>query len=457
MECYLYTFSKKQNSTKRPGNGVGTLVDINFLSPTDMLNPNIELILDSEPYAYNYAFIWRTQRYYFVSNWTWDAGRWIASLSVDALASWRTEIGQQNIYMIRSTSGNNQYIRDSYYPITNEFTVTSVQTDPLWNISALGDPLQNGTFIIGLVSGNGVPNYYQASYSLLTTFMDFIYSDSFLQTVSDGWSNFDQSWKTRFNPIDYITSLVWLPVSPGTIIETTAKIGYWEAINLGQIATTNFMRTITFTLPSHPQSSRGAYLNYDPYSSYFLTIPRIGNIPLQTSIAKNGTTTLTIEIDGITGQGVVMLKSQGSTYYRESCNIGVSIPLSSVRQAGLDFLSTASAAIPLITNLATGNIAGAGMSAISAAYTMSERLTPQASKIGGNGVIQDSNSCTVTGVFAHVADNSIQDLGAPCFSARTISSSPGFIIGYHADIEIPCTDNELETIKNYIEGGFFYE
>ena len=97
MECYLYTFSKKQNSTKIPTNG--TLFDINFLSPTDMLNPNIELILDSEPYAYNYAYIWRTHRYYFVSNWTWDAGRWIASLSVDALASWRTEIGKQNIFM----------------------------------------------------------------------------------------------------------------------------------------------------------------------------------------------------------------------------------------------------------------------------------------------------------------------------------------------------------------------
>ena len=47
MECYLYTFSKKQNSTKIPTNG--TLFDINFLSPTDMLNPNIELILDHTP------------------------------------------------------------------------------------------------------------------------------------------------------------------------------------------------------------------------------------------------------------------------------------------------------------------------------------------------------------------------------------------------------------------------
>ena len=30
-------------------------------------------------------------------------------------------------------------------------------------------------------------------------------------------------------------------------------------------------------------------------------------------------------------------------------------------------------------------------------------------------------------------------------------------MGYHADIEIPCTDIELESIRNYIEGGFFYE
>lgn len=457
MECYLYTFSKKQNSTKRPGDGVGTLVDINFLSPTDMLNPNIELILDSEPYAYNYAFIWRTQRYYFVSNWTWDAGRWIASLSVDALASWRTEIGNQNIYVLRATTGANHYIKDPYYPITNQVTVSDVTTSDLWNLSNIGIPLSNGTFVVGVVSDSGIPNYYMANYSMLSKFIDFLYSDEFLRTVSDGWSEFDQSWKTRFNPLEYITSIIWLPLTQSTILETQVKVGYWNATSLGTLPNTNFWRSVTFKVPNHPQSSPRTYLNYEPFSNYYIHIPRIGLISLPANMARNGTNTLRVEIDGVTGKGLFTIASSAGVYYRESCNIGVPIPLSGVRQAELDSIYLATSLMPIVTNAATMNIAGTGMAAISAAYNISQHLTPQSSSIGGSGIISEANACTVYGVFNNITATSIPDLGSPVYATKTISSVPGFIIGYHADIEIPCTDNELETIKNYIEGGFFYE
>lgn len=457
MECYLYTFSKKQNSTKRPGDGVGTLVDINFLSPTDMLNPNIELILDSEPYAYNYAFIWRTQRYYFVSNWTWDAGRWIASLSVDALASWRTEIGNQNIYVLRATTGANHYIKDPYYPITNSIETKITTTDNLWTLSDIGLPLQNGLFIIGLVSASGLPTYYSANYNIFTRFMDFIFSDEFLRTVSSGWSQFDESWKTRFNPLEYITSVVWLPLDPGIILETPTKIGYWDAIALGYLADTSIMRFVNFTVPDHPQSSPRIYLNYEPFSSYSINVPRIGILDLPSEFVRQGTNTLTVKIDGITGRGVITIASKAGTYYRENCNIGIQIPLSGVRQMNLDSMYLASQMLPMVTNIATGNIAGFGLSAISASYNISQRLTPHSSTIGGGGVIDESKACSVISTFRKITSTSIPDLGSPVYAAKTISSIPGFIIGYHADIEIPCTDNELETIKNYIEGGFFYE
>lgn len=455
MECYLYTFSKKQNSTKIPTNG--TLFDINFLSPTDMLNPNIELILDSEPYAYNYAYIWRTHRYYFVSNWTWDAGRWIASLSVDALASWRTEIGKQNIYVLRAYSGANHYIKDPYYPITNNITVDNQSTDDLWTLSQIGLPLNNGTFVIGLVSDSGIPTYYMADYSRLTRFIDFIYSDEFLRTVSEGWSQFDQSWKTRFNPIDYITSIIWLPLTQSIIMDTPAKIGYWDAVALGAMVGTEFMRTVTFSLPDHPQSTPRAYLNYEPYSNYSIYVPRVGIIQLPSDLARQGNNTLTVRIDGVTGRGVITITSNAGTYYKESCTIGVPIPLSGVRQASLDSILLTTSLLPMVTNLATGNIAGAGLSAVSASYNISQRLTPQSSSIGGSGIIDEGNACIVNSVFRHITSTSIPDLGSPVYAARTINTMSGFIMGYHADIEIPCTDIELESIKNYIEGGFFYE
>ena len=457
MECYLYTYSKKQNSTKRPGNGEGTLVDINFLSPADMLNPNIELILDSEPYAYNYAFIWRTQRYYFISNWTWESGRWVASFSIDALASWKTQIGQQNIYVLRATSGANHNIKDPYYPITNQITTDITTTNDLWTLSDIGMPLQNGLFIIGLVSASGLPAYYSADYNMFKSFMDFIFSDEFLRTVSSGWSQFDESWKTRFNPLEYITSVIWLPLDPGTILETPTNIGYWGAKSLGYLVDTSIIRSVNFTVPNHPQSTPRTYLNYEPFSSYAINVPRIGIIDLPSEFVRQGTNTLTVKIDGITGRGIVTISSKAGYYYRESCNIGIQIPLSGVRQMNLDSMYLASQMIPMVSNLLTGNVAGFGLSAISASYNISNRLTPHSSSIGGAGIIDEPKACSVISIFRHITSTSIPDLGAPVYATRTISSIPGFIIGYHADIEIPCTDNELETIKNYIEGGFFYE
>ena len=97
----------------------------------------------------------------------------------------------------------------------------------LRNLSDVGTPLQNGLFIVGLVSASGLPTYYGADFNMFKNFMDFIFSDEFLRTVSSGWSQFDESWKTKFNPLEYITSVIWLPLAPGTLL-SLQKIIHFE-------------------------------------------------------------------------------------------------------------------------------------------------------------------------------------------------------------------------------------
>ena len=84
----FYTFSKNPNSTKQP-NGDGTIYSCNLIEPCSVVNPVIALAIQTKPYGFNYAKIPEFGRFYFVNDWTYSGGRWIATLNVDVLASWK--------------------------------------------------------------------------------------------------------------------------------------------------------------------------------------------------------------------------------------------------------------------------------------------------------------------------------------------------------------------------------
>lgn len=86
----FFSFSKKMNSTSQPSGGLVTSCDLK--RGTDVLNPQI-IINRRDMSNYNYAYIPAFSRYYWINNWSVDGGLWYGALSVDALASWKAEIG----------------------------------------------------------------------------------------------------------------------------------------------------------------------------------------------------------------------------------------------------------------------------------------------------------------------------------------------------------------------------
>ena len=94
----LYTLSKRDNSTKRP-TGNGTQFSCIIKSGSGILHPTISLDLGktNDPSQYNYAYIPDFDRYYFIEEWYFDRALWTASLKVDVLATYKTEIGNSNL------------------------------------------------------------------------------------------------------------------------------------------------------------------------------------------------------------------------------------------------------------------------------------------------------------------------------------------------------------------------
>ena len=111
----FYTFSKKENSTKRP-TGAGTVLSCNIKSRSSIVNPFIEL--KTNPTAFNYCYIPSFNRYYYISDITFDSGLWLVTCRIDVLATYKTEIGNTSMYILRSSERSNGEIVDTLFPTT---------------------------------------------------------------------------------------------------------------------------------------------------------------------------------------------------------------------------------------------------------------------------------------------------------------------------------------------------
>ena len=78
----LYKFTKKTNSTARPGTPYMTL-DCAIKTPSSILRPYIDIATESDLSAVNYAYIPDYERYYFVNDIVYNRGLWELSMVVD--------------------------------------------------------------------------------------------------------------------------------------------------------------------------------------------------------------------------------------------------------------------------------------------------------------------------------------------------------------------------------------
>ena len=89
----FYTFSKRDNSTKRP-TGSGTSLQCEIRYESSILNPVLQInTVISNPSNLNYAYIPEFNRYYWINDWSYDRGFWIVRMSVDVLATYKDQIG----------------------------------------------------------------------------------------------------------------------------------------------------------------------------------------------------------------------------------------------------------------------------------------------------------------------------------------------------------------------------
>ena len=460
----FFTFSKRDNSTAQPS-GSGTSLNCKLRFDCSILTPQLQLTGPiSNPSSLNYAYISDFGRYYWVTDWSYDTGFWNASLKVDVLATYKTAIGTSSLYVLRSASAYNQYLNDAQYPTRSDGYTTTSQGSALTCIEDSNMTLNGGScYVIGIQNGdsynNGGINYYAMSNQAFANLLTFMFDTATFLNATDISVELQ---KELVNPMQYITSIMWLPfdlVSSSLTSARTLKFGYWTAPSTVYGYLIN-RRTISFstsiTLPVHPQAAtKGLYMNSAPYTRHQLNFYSFGSIPIDPShFVSAHNMPVILYVDLYTGAGKLLVSGPtGNVIYRANGMVGAPSQVSQVTQ---NIVSAGLSVVGGAVGLAYGNVVGYAQGIISGI----ENIMPQRQTTGAVGSSVDWETQglpMVTTTFYSQSDSDVTNLGRPLCERRQISTLSGYVVVENGDIDSSATLPESNDIRAYLEGGFFYE
>ena len=470
MQVTLYEFVKRENSTKRPTASTPSEVTGCVLKEaTSIIRPTLVFTGLGNPTRFNYLYIEELGgRYYFIEDWVSVQNRWECNCTVDVLASFKTEIGNSTEYVLRSSAEKDTYVVDTTYPTKADVeTMTYYLTHDL-NPGPNG--LNGGTYVIGCIDHD--PDAYGAVCYYIFTAADFrtLVSHLFDGSLIDGQYTDLDLIKANLNPIQYIVSVKWFP--PGVSFsrleedrKDSISLGWYTVLcTCYKLTYTSSFISQTVELPKHPQAGTvGKYLNGSPFTRYSIVYMPFGEVVVDpAAFVTDEKLRLYIRIDAITGVGTLSLNT-GETalagFSPVKADVGVDIKLA---QVASDFVGTATSAIGgiagAISGFITGNVAGGIAGVSNAVGNFVDNMLPQMSSVGGVGGVTDlATSPIIKAQFIKIVQTDNTRLGSPLCKVRRISAIPGFIKVHDADFRASCTAQENVMIKDYMEGGFFYE
>lgn len=468
MIVTLHKFSKRQNSTALPPANTGKNFSCQLKDETSFINPVLKFDPTTlvtgvfSPSAYNYAEINYWQRFYYITDWKYINGVWEAYLTVDVLASFRSEIGNTTAYIIRSANSYNGDIIDTFYPAKTNVSINKTSVACAW----YGVAPSGGSYVLGIINYDnankiGALNYFALTSSQLASLLNYLFTNNIF--VSSSITEIGEGlYKSLFNPFQYIVSCMWFPFAIESFGSNVAdmKVGYWSTGITGVVVSYLSQKTfVTATIPNHPQISRGAYLNHAPYSRHTLYIPPFGSIPIDTNFLTIGRYLYSaVLVDHITGQATIRISLTQSSSYTDEYNIAcersgmIGVPIQ-LAQVMTDYVNTLSSVSDVVSSALSLNIGGIFKGLTSAV----ESQMPKVSTSGANGsFVETIQYPQLISEFLNIVDENNTEFGRPLCANRQISAIPGYIECGENDHSFSGTKAENEEINRYLQQGFFY-
>ena len=390
------TFSKtnkKINSTKLPvaaASDIALTVElkdvVNLFTPTLIISSDVFMSGGQivNPMPYNYCYLPDFNRYYFVRSWSWILGRWECALEVDVMASFKTEIGNSTCMVLRSASNYDPDIIDTKYPTKIEQsgllqTKVDFSNTSIWNTNIKTAAITDGFYVISVVNSDnsavGGVSYYAFSAGAMAELMNKLFSAPTWMNISDANISADMQ-KMLFNPMQYITSCMWIPRGFDTTGNTaihTLPLGWWSLTltsSFYRVEVSSSAIEVSYSggMAYHPQynASKRRWVGMSPFTTAAVYVPPFGFIALDTTkIYRAKDIVIKVRIDVLTGRGTLYISTtydvggvtyNGGVIYTTVAQVGVPV---SIAQMALnwDALSNASTWVMAAgVSLATGGL-----------------------------------------------------------------------------------------------------
>ena len=458
MNITLFSnFSKRKNSTKRPGGGSN--FNVYLKENTSLDNP--VFIMDNIGNAlttYNYCMAFN--RYYFIDDIISVSNDHVElHCSTDYLATYRSQIFSYSTFVERSASNYDTLIPDALLSCQQDVVNKSVAG----TVSGL-DP--NGLFIVPVSSKNGVQLYCFTSLASAGAFYNGTLYKNPKTNAPLSLNGIDTLITTvgfhTFNAQDYMGALMWLPISHAFIgSAVSVAVGMWELDFGGYNILADDHQYIT-TAISAPTNIYSDFRKADPnYSKYSLWLPGVGLVGVNTLDASEDDLGLDISIDFYTGAVSYRLYHGTSNCDIANFNgqLGVQIPSGKTNIPVGSFVASAIGTIASVATASSG--AGAAASGIlGAVATAKTVLDPQTSISGGAGnkaVLSDRYGIFLCCENYGSKDFPTKDAGRPLMQNVTLGNLSGYCKCGNASLDIGGLSGDKDNVNALLNSGFYIE
>lgn len=448
-------FSKRRNSTKRPGAG-GVTKSVVLKEETSIEQPSFIL---KEPIA-NYTYVYAFNRYYFVTDVVnLDGSRCEIVCDLDVLATYKDDITGYTTFVERAASMYDTMVPDSLLSSQQDVVSKSIAG----TVSGL-DP--NGLFIVPVSSKNGVRLYCFSSLTSAGAFYNGTLYKNPKTNAPLSLNAIDTLITTvgfhTFNAQDYMGALMWLPISSAFIgSAVSVAVGMWELDFGGYNILADDHQYITVSLAA-PTNAYSDFRKGDPhFSKYSLWLPGVGLVGINSLDAAEDDLGVDISIDFYTGAVSYRVYHGSSNCDIANFNgqLGVQIPSGKTNIPVGSFVTNAIGTIASVASASSG--AGAAISGIMGAVaTASTVLDPQTSISGGAGnkaLLSDRYGIYLCCENYGSKEYATNDAGRPLMQNVALSSLSGYVKCGNASIPLAGHEGDMAAVNNYLNSGFYIE
>lgn len=468
------TASKEINSTKVPV--LQKELDCQLKDGVSITNPVLLIRGSQFDIGYNYCYIPKWSRYYFVNNIKINTGGvYEVSLSVDVLASFKSDILSGTAYVRRSKSHGSLYVPDTSWSHSSDYSTFTESID----IGLSHD----GSYLLFTASNerdvsNASPSVcvYAVSDLTLRSLCGYLFSSDFFESAMAGVDTVSKSLaKTFFNPFGYVLKCMWIPVNITDLMTVTKKIsfGWWTSDYNGEYLVLGSKKILfDIKMPDYIcWADRDA-----SWTDISIYVPSIGELSISPEYCGK-TLKATLVIDLTNGHSDLFIKDGNFLVQSASGQMGADVQLSALYEdivgdlgsrggliksaisgIGSFFKSSIdNATVDANGNLAINNVGDVVSDTVHGAQSA---LQPKCSTLGANGnkaTLMEFNQVLISVHRYNRLSDDKETLGNMCCKTMPLKDLSGYTEIVNPHINCGATASEITMINAFLSGGFYIE